>query len=155
MWYAIGALAVAVLVVLLYLVGRRGGPLTPGQARAEFATRTAALHDDFFQAAAASGKPRGLRWVDCEWDDALAFGRERATGRLVALAGITIRFEAIPGSDMEGLPAVGNLRHGCAVFVHDGRSWHANGRAVFNLTPDETLAHFHNDYERLDSQREA
>jgi hypothetical protein len=103
----------------------------------------------FFQAAASSGKPRGLRWVDCDWESGAEFARERATGRLAALVGITIRFEAVEGSDMEGLPAVGNLRNASAVFFfHRGR-WHTTGRTVFNLNPDEALAHFQNQYERL------
>jgi len=50
---------------------------------------------------------------------------------------------------MEGLPAVDNLRNASAVFFfHQGR-WHTLGKAVFNLNPDEALAQFHNQYERL------
>jgi hypothetical protein len=149
MGYWIAAVVVVVLV-LAYLVGRRYGTLvSPDEARAAFVADRSRLQQEFFQAAAGSGKPRGLRCVACDWTDALAFARERSTGRLAALAGITIRFEAIPGSDMEGLPAVGNLRIGCAVFFHDGRRWQATSRAVFNLTPDEAFAHFHNEYEAL------
>jgi hypothetical protein len=67
---------------------------------------------------------------------AVAFARERATGQLAALASVTIQFEAVEGGDMEGLPAVGNLRDASAVFFfHRGR-WHTAGRAVFNLNPD-------------------
>src|SRR5881392_2900606 len=67
-------------------------------------------------AAAATGKPRGLRWKDCEWESEVIFARDKQTSQLAALVSITIQFEAIPGSDMEGLPAVDNLRNASAVF---------------------------------------
>jgi len=59
----------------------------------------------------------------------------------VALVPVTIQFEAIAGSDMEGLPAVGNLRNASAVFFFDRSKWQTAGRAVFNLNPDEALEH--------------
>jgi hypothetical protein len=121
------------------------------RARRLFVHQRERLELQFFQAASASGKPRGLRWKSIDWGPAVEFARERGSGRLAALASITIQFEAIEGSDMEGLPAVGNLRNASAVFFfHQGR-WNTLGKAVFNLNPDEALAHFHNQYERLPS----
>ena len=120
-----------------------------GKARALFAAQREHLEVVFFEAAAASGKPRGLRWTRCEWGDAVEFARERASGQLVALASVTIQFEAVEGGDMEGLPAVGNLRNASAVFFFHGGRWHTTGKAVFNLNPDEALAYFRNQYEPL------
>jgi hypothetical protein len=129
---------------------RLGGP-NAEHARRVFQQQRERLELQFFQAAAASGKPRGLRWKAIDWESGAEFARERATGQLAALVGVTIRFEAVEGSDMEGLPAVGNLRNASAVFFfHRGR-WHTTGRTVFNLNPDEALAHFGNQYERLPS----
>jgi hypothetical protein len=126
---------------------RRGPRLE--QARHLFQFQRERLELLFFQAASASGKPRGLRWKEIEWGSSVEFARERASGQLAALVGVTIRFEAVEGGDMEGLPAVGNLRNASAVFFfHDGR-WHTSGKAVFNLNPDEALTHFQNQYERL------
>src|SRR5262245_13492405 len=88
---------------------RRAGPLSA--ASEQWAGQRQQLQDHFFQAAAASGKPRGLRWKSIEWGPDVAFAREKATGRLAALVGITVAFEAVEGSDMEDLPAVGNLRN--------------------------------------------
>jgi hypothetical protein len=105
----------------------------------------------FFQMVSASGKPRGLRWKTIDWESGVEFARERASGRLAALVGVTIQFEAVAGSDMEGLPAVGNLRNASAVFFFHGGRWHTLGKTVFNLNPDEALAHFRNQYERLSS----
>jgi hypothetical protein len=121
----------------------------PRAAADLFLWNRAHLEQQFFQAAAASGLPRGLRWKGVEWESGATFARERSTGRLAALVGVTIQFEAVEGSDMEGLPAVGNLRTASAVFFfHRGR-WHTTGRAVFNLNPEEALAHFGRQYERV------
>jgi hypothetical protein len=126
------------------------GPNVP-EARALFARQREHLEAKFFQAASHSGKPRGLRWKGCEWGSGVTFARERATGKLAALIGVTIRFEAVEGGDMEGLPAVGNLRHASAVFFFDRGRWHTVGRALFNLSPDEALEHFKNQYQRLEA----
>jgi hypothetical protein len=119
------------------------------RARRLFQQQRERLELQFFQAAAASGKPRGLRWKALDWEPGAEFARERASGRLAALVGVTVRFEAVEGGDMEGLPAVGNLRNASAVFFFHGGRWHTTGRTVFNLNPDEALAHFGNQYERL------
>src|SRR5262245_43589199 len=91
---------------------RRFGHAVQGErARELFKLQRERLEAQFFTAAAASGKPRGLRWKDCQWESGVEFVREKETGNLAALVGVTIAFEAIEGSDMEGLPAVGNLRN--------------------------------------------
>ena len=100
-------------------------------------------------AAAATGKPRGLRWKDCSFERDVELARERQTGQLVALVPVTIKFEAIEGSDMEDLPAVGNLRNASAVFFFQRGQWLTVGKAVFNLNPVEVIQHFHNRYERV------
>ena len=127
----------------------RGRDTEVQKARGLFAAQCEHLEVVFFGVAAASGKPRGLRWKRCEWGEAVALARERGTGHLAALASVTVQFEAVEGGDMEGLPAVGNLRNASAVFFfHRGR-WHTAGRAVFNLSPDEAVTHFRNQYEPL------
>jgi len=129
----------------------RRGQVSPEEARARFLESRPDLERRFFAAASASGKPRGLRWKSCEWSLRVELAREKTTGKLAALVGVTIAFEAIEGSDMEGLPAVGNLRNASAVFIFDGVRWTTQGRTVFNLNPDEAIRHFGNRYERLDA----
>jgi hypothetical protein len=149
-WFWIPAVilaAVAVLVALIAWLRPRGVPIA--FARAQFERHRATLEAQFFAAASQSGKPRGLRWTRCEWSRVVEFARDRRAGQLLALVGVTISFEAIEGSDMEGLPAVGNLRDASAVFVFDGLRWCTNGRTVFNLNPDEAIQHFGNQYERV------
>jgi len=133
----LGALAAAIWAGLR--VGRRR---RQEAARRNFLERRADFEREFLAAASASGKPRGLKWKECQFHDGAQFARDRATGEQVALVGATIRFEAIAGGDMEEVEAVGNLRCATAVFTHDGLKWTTTGRAVFNLEPPEVLAHY-------------
>ena len=95
------------------------GPITENYLEARFVT-----------AVGATGKPRGLRWKDCRFDNTLELAREKKTGELYALVPITIQFEAIEGSDMEGLPAVNNLRTATAVFYFQRGQWLTAGPRI-------------------------
>jgi hypothetical protein len=117
------------------------------EAIALFQLNRPSLEQRYFEAASATGKPRGLRWKAVEWTPGVEFGRELKTGRYAALVGITIQFEAIEGGDMEGVAAVSNLRNASAVFFYHQRQWHTTGMTIFNLNPDEALRHFKNQYE--------
>jgi hypothetical protein len=153
MGYWLVPLLVVAALIMLALIWRPlrsfGRDVQLARARELFALQRELLHERFYRAAAATGKPRGLRWAECQWDGQVEFARDRRTGQLAALVAVTIRFEAIPGSDMEGLPAVGNLRNASAVFFFHRGQWQTVGKAVFNLNPDEALRHFHNQYERV------
>ncbi len=80
------------------------------RAREQFEAQRPAHQQKFLEAAAASGKPRGLTWKDCELDDRLIIARDRANGELVGLVGATISFAAVVGGGMEEVEAVSNLR---------------------------------------------
>jgi hypothetical protein len=112
------------------------------RALREFGRDRERLESDFFQAAATSGKPRGLAWKQCAFQKDALLTRDRANGELVALVGVTIGFEAIEGGGMEDVDAVGNLRAATAVFTYNGREWTTAGRAVFNLEPREVLERY-------------
>jgi hypothetical protein len=149
--WVIGGVGLVVLLGLMLLWGYLSTrPPSAEQARRQFQQQREHLEAKFFQLAASSGKPRGLRWVECDWDDRFALARDRGTRQLAALVGITVRFEAIEGSDMEGLPAVGNLRNASAVFFHERGRWITTGRTVFNLSPDEVIEHFNQQFERIE-----
>ncbi len=121
------------------------------RARELFKLQRERLEAKFFTAAAGSGRTRGLRWKDCQWGQEFEFVRERRTGEIVALVGVTIQFEAVEGGDMEGLPAVENLRNASAVFFFHRGHWMTVGKAVFNMNPHEAVEHFKNQYERITS----
>lgn len=112
------------------------------RARREFERDRAALESKFFQAAAASGKPRGLTWKSCAFQNGVVLAHDRANGELVGLLGVTIGFEAIAGGGMEDVEAVGNLRAATAVFTYNGSKWTTAGRAVFNLEPREVVERY-------------
>ncbi|MEX2317642.1 MAG: hypothetical protein WD669_10860 [Pirellulales bacterium] len=119
------------------------------RARRRFEEQRDACQKAFLEAAAASGKPRGLAWKKCDLDDKLLVARDRSNGELLGLVGATISFEAIEGGGMEEVEAVGNLRAATAVFTFDGRDWTTQGRAVFNLEPHEVLERYRDSLDPL------
>jgi hypothetical protein len=112
------------------------------RALQQFVRNRDALETAFFDAAAGSGKPRGLAWKQCAFLPGVTLARDRANGELVGLVGVTISFEAVQGGGMEEVEAVGNLRAATAVFNWNGREWTTLGRAVFNLEPHEVLERY-------------
>ena len=154
-WMWLGLMAVGLLVVS-YLAWR---PLRESwrvadlqRARQQFRVEREQLEAKFFSLAGSSGKPRGLRWVECDFHNDVTYARERKSGDIVALIGVVIRFEAIPGGPMEDVEAVGNLRVGSAVFHYHTSHWHTLGRALFNLNPSEAIHHYAADYEKVGHQ---
>ena len=61
------AIAVGVAVLIWWLARRREGfsPADAPRARRALERQRASLHHELFRRAAASGRPRGLRWKDC------------------------------------------------------------------------------------------
>lgn len=119
----------------------------------EFGDQAQELAAAFLAAAGATGKPRGLRWIACDMQGQNRFAQDRSNGDLVALAAVAIRFEAIEGGDMEDVEAVGNVRLGTAVFQFRNGAWQTDGRAVFNLDPEQTLQHYEEMLEPVDATR--
>lgn len=126
-------------------------------ARELFRLQEKLLHDAFFQAASSRGVPRGLQWARCEWDGDVAFGRERATGRIVALAGVILHFRKEPGGSMDDVDdaTVEAPRQACAVFYYDRGHWITEGVTVMNHSPTEALAKLAHTYEPLPELAEA
>ena len=88
---------------------------------------------------AASGKPRGLRWVHCEWQQPVSFGRDVRSRLLTAFVSVEIHFEAVEGGDMEDVEAVSTIRDACAVFHYRTGHWGTGGKALFNMNPGEAI----------------
>lgn len=117
------------------------------RARRDFHRCRERLEAKFFQLAGESGKPRGLRWTACDFDDDVSYARDRRSGELRAFVAVTIAFEAIDGGGMEHVEAVGNLRAATAEFrLIDGR-WQTEGRAIFNLNPAEAIDYYRENLE--------
>jgi hypothetical protein len=143
-WWLIGAAAALGLGALLFRrpLERIAEEILLERAREMFSLQRDHLAEQFLESAAATGKPRGLRWTKCDFEDGVFFARDQATHEIHALVGATIGFEAIEGSDMEGVEAVQNLRSATAVFVFRSGQWRSSGRALFNMNPNEALEHF-------------
>ncbi len=96
LYWLLGVVGVVVAIFLIW-----GAVLTLSQASKEksalpsFFLQRERLEAQFFQAASHSGKPRGLRWKSCDWDDkGVVFAREgRTSGKAV--------FNLNPGEAME------------------------------------------------------
>jgi hypothetical protein len=151
-WYLLAGVLIVALLVFFFITGKNQTP----RMRQRFREQRDRLYAEFFAAASNSGKPRGLLWKALDWTvaDGLpepTLARDLKSGYFVALVPVTIRFEAVVGGDMEGLPAVGNLRNASAVFYYRGKRWHTTGRAVFNLNPDEAIAHFKDQFAPLEA----
>jgi len=151
LWIALAVFAsIGVALVLGWRPLRRfGRHVHLERAREAFRLQRERLEAKFLQAAQASGKPRGLRWSDCDFDSDVLFVRDKKTGELAALVGVTVQFEAVEGSDMEDNPNVSNLRNASAVFYFQHGHWNTVGKAVFNMNPGEALEHFKNQFERV------
>lgn len=153
-WWLVGASGGLVLALWLFRrpLRRFGQQVQAERARELFHLQRPRLEEEFLRAASASGKPRGLIWQECLWEPQVLFVRQRHTGQIVALVALNVRFQAIPGSDMENVPAVQELKMASAVFFFERGRWHTVGRAIFNKNPEEAAEHFQGYYERLDTQ---
>ncbi|MBI1901353.1 MAG: hypothetical protein HYS13_09620 [Planctomycetia bacterium] len=152
-WVVVGSLGtvvvVAVAAVLTRVVRRRRLERDWARALREFRRQREYLEAEFLRLAAQSGKPRGLRWTDCDFQNEVLFAKDRRSAALWAFAPVTISFEAIEGGGMEEVEAVGNLRAATAVFHWMHAAWRTEGRALFNLEPAEAIQHFQHELEPL------
>jgi hypothetical protein len=119
------------------------------RGRRDFRRQREVLEAKFFDLAAASGKPRGLRWIDCDWLETVTFARDKQSGLLTAFVAVNISFEAIEGGDMEDVAAVSNIRDAAAVFHYQKGHWGTGGRALFNMNPNDALDRLQGQYEPL------
>lgn len=154
------AFQITIAIIVLAVIGvaafasTRIGVRLRGQAqrraRETFSWRREWLEAEFLTLAGQRGIPRGLAWVDCDFENDVQFAKDRATGQLRALVAVTIRFEAVEGEGMEDVEAVGNLRAATAIFFYDGKKWTTSGRALFNLNPSEAIRHYRHELETVD-----
>jgi len=151
---SVGIVVVAALAVVLALRPLRAARHMERIARAQrdFHRQREPLEARFITKAAAGGKPRGLRWVDVEFDDEVVYARDRRTRRLKAMVAVEVRFEAVEGGGMEEVEAVSRIRAATAEFLHDGIRWTTEGRVYFNLAPSATVKYLAADLEPVAEQ---
>lgn len=111
------------------------------------------LEARFFDLASHIGKPRGLRWVDCDWQADVTFARDTESGLLTAFVAVNIRFEAIEGGDMEDVAAVSTIRDAAAVFHYNKGRWGTGGRALFNMNPTDAIERLAHQFEAIEGHQ--
>jgi hypothetical protein len=142
----VGVLVAVVTVVVARPLIRRYRRSRLQQAVRQFRFDREHLEAKFFELAAHSGKPRGLRWLGCDWQNAVRFARDVKSGLLTAFVSVEIRFAAEEGGDMEDVAAVGTVRDAAALFHWDGRHWGTGGRALFNMDANAAVSRLEGQY---------
>jgi hypothetical protein len=142
MWIASGMVLGGLIAALIWAALRHPRRISVESARKLFHLQRERLEYRFLVLASQTGKPRGLEWVDCDFEDDVSLARDRHTGRLRAYVGVTIRFRALEGGGMEDNPNVDDLKAGSAEFRLDGSEWGTDGRVVFNLNPVEAIQYY-------------
>lgn len=146
---AVAAVVAIAVAVAWRLLMRRLSVREAARALQSFRMQREQLEARFFDVAAAAGKPRGLRWLECDWLDDVTFARDTESGLLTAFVAVNIRFEAIEGGDMEDVEAVDTVRDAAAVFHYNAGRWGTGGRALFNMNPADAVGRLAGQYEAI------
>ncbi|HEX3148805.1 MAG TPA: hypothetical protein VHR66_12060 [Gemmataceae bacterium] len=118
---------------------RLGHEVQAERARESFRLQKERLEEIVLKSAAATGKPRGLRWLSCRFNDEFTLVRDKATRRLAALIPVTVRFDPVPGGEMEQVEAATEPRQATAVMHFRRGQWVSDGQTLFNVTPADAL----------------
>ena len=119
------------------------------QARKEFHKQREWLEVKFISLAPSQGKADAPRWSNCEFDDAVSYVRHRTTGELSAFVAVTVALEGISHLTTSATDLMSNLQAGTAVFRFDKAHWVTDGRVILNLSPDEAIRFYQNDWEMV------
>ncbi len=148
---AVAGLSVAILLIWRSMrIARREARFAV--TRRDFHAQRERLEAKFVQLASVHAKPRGPHWADCDFDDDVAYVRDRRTGQLQAFVGVTVAIENFDDASTRAGEAIGNLRAGTAVFRFDRDHWETDGRAILNLTPTEAIRLYRRDLEMVDQE---
>lgn len=139
--WLIGAAAVVLALLAARWLWRLARGIQVERARELFRLQHERFEEMLREAAARTGKPRGLIWQSCEIVGDALLARD-ARRKIAALVPVVIHFEPVPGSEMEGVPAAREPRIATAIFTFDRGRWHTAGRVVFNLDPHQAMRHF-------------
>ena len=145
-WYFIvaGVAAAVIVAAMVWSPLRRTlREARLADARRDFHFQRERLEAKFVRKAAARLRPDAPRWVDCEFDNDVAYVRNRATGELAAFVAVTV---ALDDTETTGGTSP-SYRAGTAVFRLDRKRWDTDGQALLNLTPAEAIRFYQDDLE--------
>ena len=149
-WTTMGFWAVGAVVAIMLAAGpfrRWVRKQEVREAVKRFRLQREQLEARFFDMARSQGKPRGLRWIDCDWQSDVTFARDLNSGLLTAFVAVNISFEAIEGGEMEDVEFVSTVRDAAALFHYQHGRWGTGGRPLFNMNPREAVARFEGQFE--------
>jgi hypothetical protein len=104
------------------------------QAREQFRLRREGMEARFLGALARIDPDERLRWEDAHWHDEVVWARDRQTRRFLAL--VWVHFDADP---TEPKYADHPSRPATIVFEHYRGRWHAEGKRLDEIRPDEAF----------------
>jgi hypothetical protein len=119
------------------------------EARRDFHRQRERLEAKFLQLGIAGGKSGAPNWLDCDFDDDVAYARNRSSGELSALVAVTIAMGSLQPDDELGPSTSDDLRSATAVFRFHRGHWMTDGRAIFNLSPTEAIHFYHRELEMV------
>lgn len=153
-WIIAGiAAAVAVLSsVVAAPLARRWERRETRRAVQSFRLRREMLEARFFDLARTRGKPRGVRWIECDWQPGVTFARDKKSRLLTAFVAVNVRFEAVEGGEMEDVAFVSTIRDAAAVFHYRDGVWGTGGRALFNMNPQDAVKQLVAEYEPVPAE---
>ncbi len=174
-WWVFLPLVLGLLAGLAFglrplLAARREARFT--QARRSFHWQREHLEARFVHISQLHRKPGSPLWVDCDFCDDVSYVRNRYTGELSAFVAVTILLEVPrvthdeePAHDENGIYANDcacgegcqrnstdldrTVREATAVFRFGRDRWETDGRAIFNLSPSETIRFYQHDLEMV------
>ncbi len=96
-WWILALLAAlaGIVVVLWRPVRLAARESRLSQAKRNFHRQRERLEAKFIQLASTQAKPDSPRWADCEFDDAVAYVRNRSTGELSAFVAVTVALQGV------------------------------------------------------------
>ncbi|MCS7306117.1 MAG: hypothetical protein NZ602_13555 [Thermoguttaceae bacterium] len=118
------------------------------EIRRQFHQQRERLEMKFLCLASRSSLAPGVPWMECEFEDEVAYVRNRRTGQLCALVGILLRRR----HPLAVSSASTSCRVGTALFRFARNRWDTDGRAVLNLSPSETIRFYQDALEVLDQE---
>lgn len=102
-------------------------------ARELFRQRREWLEARFVRTLTKVDSAEGQRWDDAHWHNGVLWARDRQTRRLLAL--IEVHFDPPPFE----LESDGEPRHATALFEFRKGQWHAEGKRLNEISPDEAV----------------
>lgn len=150
-WILFGAAALAAVAAMTMWRPLRSRWLECqfSRARRDFHRQRERLEAKFVCLASAECQVEADAWDRCQFDDDVAYVRNRSTGQLSAFAAFSLGVDMYDVRPRGSYDLMGNLRAGTAVFQFDGRRWDTDGRAILNLSPFEAIRFYQDDLEMV------